>query len=159
MKNKITLLLPLVLILSACASTQHSEKKIVEEAKQESVVKGSEETQARILEILKQDSSVNDDEHKKIIAIIEKSFTQYQSLELLANQKKTLLIKEYVNQKSDVRKIKSIKNAIKKTYAEKSDLMMECFDNIAKVMKLHPQSAERFFEKANSFWPMRERSI
>ena len=160
MKNKnYIFLLPLLLIISACSTTQHSEKKVIEEAKVEGQFKDSEETQAKILEILKQDTSVLDSDRKTVISIIDNGFAEYKKMELLANQQKALLIREYMNQKPNKNKIHSIQSAIKKIYAKKSDLLMECFDHIAKVMKLHPESAGMFFERANSFWPMRDRAI
>ena len=139
MKNKnYVLLLPFLLLMSACSTTQHSEKKVIEAAALEAPVKDSDETQSKILEILSQDSSVQDGERKSLVAIIDKSFAEYKELELLTNQKKTLLIREYMNKNPDMNKIHSIQASIKKNYSKKSDLMMNCFDRISKVMKMHP---------------------
>lgn len=153
--KKLIIILPL-LYLTACSTV--SKKSIEQEAKQQPAAESSAETKRILLDILNQDAKATPAEKQDISRVVEAGFSRYQELEILSNQKKSLLVKEYLSEHPNRKKIYVIKNAIKKAHAEKISVLMDSFDHIAAIMKLHPDAATRFFNSADRMWPMRERA-
>lgn len=154
------LLLVTSLTLSACATTtvKQTDHAIVQEAKQEAPLEGVVQVQNRFMEILDEDKTVTPAEKEKIKTIVKNSFERYRELEVLSNQKKSLLVKETLQKTPNRKKITQIRNALRNSYEERTNLMLTSFDDISKVLKLHPESASRFSEKSSLMWPIRDRS-
>jgi hypothetical protein len=158
MKNKKLILMIPALFLLGCSSLPHNEKTVTKEAKLETPTTDSSETQTKLLEILNQDTNVKDEERKQLISIVEESYNKYKELETLSNQKKALLIRESISKNPDKNKLKAIKNAIKKTYHDRAQVLLDTFEHIAVVMKIHPHSAEAYFGRAGTLWPLKDRA-
>lgn len=146
MKIKVFIIFSLCL-LNACSSMKHTESSIAHEAKKEHPTDGSTETQLKLVEILNQDSSITAVERSQLLNLVEKGFAKNREYEVLANQKKAILVREYIKDNPDQSKISVAKSSIKKLYSKKLEEMMTVFDKMAVVMRLHPQSAEKVFTR------------
>ncbi len=159
--NTRLLLIFTIFITSACATsstTKSENQSIREEAKQEAPLVGVIQVQDKFMEILNEDKTVTSAEKEQIKSIIKNTFDRYQELEVLCNQKKTLLVKATLLNSPNRKKISQIRVALRNAYESRTDLILSSFDEISKVLKLHPESAGRFTEKSSFMWPIRDRS-
>lgn len=149
MKIHILFILALSVFLVSCSSTQQKKPStLVTEAKKEQQTESSEQTKVKLMEILKQDSSITDVERSKLLVLVDEGFAKNREFEILGNQKKALLIREYTKPFPDHNKITKIKNEIKITYSRKLDDLMSLFDKMFEIVKNHPQSSERFIDRS-----------
>lgn len=146
-----------VTTISGCSTGNHREQLVLNEAKLEAPVKDSSETHAKILEILNLDSSIGENDRVAIIDVINKKYSDYNELELVTNQKKTLLIRELMKKDPDKAKVRDIRSAILKNYNKKTKLMMDSFDSVSKIVCLHPETANRLLNRADLLWNLRDR--
>jgi hypothetical protein len=162
MKTHTYLLLVLtVLITSACASSSSIKKEeegIAEEVRLEAPLEGVTEVQDRFMEILNEDQSVTAAEKDQIKLIIKNTFERYRELVVLSNQKKSLLVKETLQKKVNRKKLSQLRSSFRNAYEARMNLMLGSLDEISKVLKLHPESANRFVDKTNLMWPIRDRA-
>jgi hypothetical protein len=143
--------------MSACSSTPHTEHSVTQEAKLEAPVKDTQETHAKLIEILNMDSSLQDSEKQTVIELVNHQYAEYSEIEQVTNQKKTLLMREYMKNSPDRDKIHQIRSAILKNYKKMTNLMMDTFDLIAKKVKLHPETVKRFQNRVDLLWPLHDR--
>jgi hypothetical protein len=139
------LFLSLFIVLTGCSTSSHMKKAIIAEAKEEKPTESSDEVRLKLIEILNADETVTEIERTKLLALVDKSFSQKQELEILANQKKKLLLREFIDPKPNKKKIKLIQKSIENLYHQKLDNLMDVFGKMADIMKLHPKSSQPFF--------------
>lgn len=135
-------------MLISCSTVQQKPSILANEAKSEHPSESSEETKVKLTEILNEDSSITDMERKKLLSLVDEGFTKNREFEILVNQKKTLLIREYTKPFPSQEKIQSIMASIKKTYSIKLDDLMILFNKMSEIIKSHPKSADRFIDRS-----------
>lgn len=134
------------LILISCSTTKSLKNQIAQETQKEMETKSPEEVKFKLLNILKDDTSITVQEKKKLEELINTSFSKKQALETLANKKKKVLLKEYLKNSPNTKKIKLIQKNIESIYHQKLDSLTSLFSEMSKIMKLHPKSTTPFFE-------------
>ena len=144
------------ILLTACATTGSTEPALVAEARQESPLARVDEVKQAMLSVLNSDTTVEMEEKKKISQLIEQGMQQFEQNTILVNQKKLLLVKEFMKNNPDPSKVEMLKKNIRKLHSAKMDELFKTFNEISKIVKVHPQSQKVFIERANLMWPMKD---
>lgn len=153
MGMKLTLVL-IAISSTACSTTGNTSTtypvhvSLSSEARQEVATEGSTDTKENLMEILNQDASITPVERSKLLDLVEKGFAKKREYEILANQKKALLVREIMKDQPNRGKIAAAKTSIEKLYSLKINEMMKLFNQMADVMKVHPKSSEHFLNRS-----------
>ncbi|MFZ4713262.1 MAG: hypothetical protein ACOYL6_06110 [Bacteriovoracaceae bacterium] len=137
----------LILLLNACASHKKPEVKMESIVKKENPTETIDQTRNNILDILQSDPSITEDEKVKLTALVDQGFARNLELEVLANQSKALLVREYIKDNPNQKVIKASLANIKKLHLSKLDQLIIIFKKMSEIMKPHTQSSEKFLNR------------
>ncbi len=137
----------ILLSISACSSSSKIEAPIEKQIRSEVPTESSEETKARLNEILNQDSTITASERQHLLDLVDSGFSKNREYDILINQKKAFLIREYTKSSPNIKVIRKIKSEMRKMYAKKTDEMMSTFDKMTNIVIKHPISTQRFMDR------------
>jgi hypothetical protein len=129
------------LTFSSCAS-QPKASEIKEQAKAEPSIESPEQMKAQLRQIVAADATVTEAERNELNNTIDATYTRAQEIDILSNQKKSLLMKELLAPKPSMPKINAIKKSLYAAQKQRIDIIMQGIDQAAKIMRVHPNSNE-----------------
>lgn len=146
MKKQNFLLVPALLLtlapftLVSCAG-HSTAQDIKQEAKQEPVIEGPDQLKTQLKAIVEADQTLTPSERYELNTIIDETYTKTHEIDVMSNQKKSLLMKELLKEKPDLKRMNGIKKELYKAQKQRTDLMMSGIDRAAKTLRVHANTS------------------
>jgi hypothetical protein len=146
---KTLLITSALLLFTSCSTTSKLDTELEKQIKMEKPNESSEKTKEDLLGIINDDASITPIEKEKLIELINEGFDKNREFDILINQKKTFLVREYAKTFPNISIINKVKKEIRRSYKSKTDYIVSIFEKMTEIMVKHPKSVDRFIERYN----------